>query len=199
MRRIALALAITLVAPVLFAQETYFPKGTLSSNARSDLFLAKWYSAQLKALDEPSFPELAKNSSLQAYRFTWLRTFHHPVAIRVEMKVDGTAVLSLKVASGAGGYEPGKLIQNTSRQLTRDEATKFLDKVEEANWWSLRAYEEDPPNVYHLDGSHWIIEGIKDGDYHVVDRWSPRKGSVRELGLIALEFAQMNVPNNELY
>lgn len=88
----------------LSAQETYFPKGVLSSDARGDLFRANWYSKHLKALEEPSLLGLAKNPSLQSYRFVWLRTFHHPVIVRLDIMADGTGDLTVKVASGAGGY-----------------------------------------------------------------------------------------------
>ena len=50
------------------------------------------------------------------------------------------------------------------------------------------------------DGSQWIIEGVKKGQYHVVDRWMPKDGMVRELGLLlALDFAKLNIPKNEIY
>ena len=50
------------------------------------------------------------------------------------------------------------------------------------------------------DGSQWIIEGIKKGKYHVVDRWSPAKGAVHDLGLaFALGLAQLRIPKDQLY
>jgi len=27
-----------------------------------------------------------------------------------------------------------------------------------------------------LDGVQWIIEGVKNGNYHIVDHWAPRAG-----------------------
>ena len=33
-----------------------------------------------------------------------------------------------------------------------------------------------------VDGAQWLVEGIKDGRYHLVDRWSPTDGPVRQSG-----------------
>ena len=50
------------------------------------------------------------------------------------------------------------------------------------------------------DGSQWVIEGVRAGRYHVVDRWTPSKGVVRELGLmLAFDLAKMDIPKNEIY
>ena len=32
-----------------------------------------------------------------------------------------------------------------------------------------------------LDGSQWILEGVRGGEYHVVDRWSPKDNSYSQL------------------
>jgi hypothetical protein len=38
-----------------------------------------------------------------------------------------------------------------------------------------------------MDGAEWIVEGVDDTGYHFVDRWSPRRGEVRETGLSLLK------------
>jgi hypothetical protein len=140
MRFEAFATAL-LAAAVLSAQDSYFPKAALDNNDRLDATRAHWYSCQLKALDEPSLLDAAKDPSLQAYRFIWLRTFHHPVAVRIEVMADGTAKLTAKVASGAGGYDPGKLVENSSRLLTQAQTDKFLRKVDRTEFWKLPGYD----------------------------------------------------------
>ena len=50
------------------------------------------------------------------------------------------------------------------------------------------------------DGSQWIIEGVRGGKYHVVDRWSPTSGAARELGnFLAFDLAKLSIPKNEIY
>jgi hypothetical protein len=179
------------------AQETYFPKKALGDDPWSDEFKAKWYSQQLAALEEPSLLASAKNPSSESYRFLWLRSFHHPVAIRFEMRADRIGVLTTKVASGAGGFKPRHLIENMSRPLTREQTQAFLGRLKKAGFWSLPS----PVNAQTgTDGSQLNIEGVKEGKYYVVDRWLPHEGAVRELGLyLAVGLAQMNFPRDELY
>ncbi len=51
-----------------------------------------------------------------------------------------------------------------------------------------------------VDGAQWIVEGIKDGRYKVVDRWSPEKGAVRALGLtMLLDLAKLKLQYREVY
>ncbi len=191
------AIVIVMIAAVtVFAQETYFPKGALSNNDRSDAFKATWYTSQLKALNEPSLSERARDSTLQTYRFTWLRSFHHPVAIRVEIRDDGTALIFAKVASGAGGYKPGSLTQNTSSPLTSEQVAGLVESIHKLGFWDIPSVEE---GVNGCDGAQWIIEGIKEGKYHLVDRWSPSKGPVHDLGFMFLRLARMNIAKNEIY
>ena len=73
---------------------------------------AEWLQTQLKDLNEDCLynKELKQNSII--YRFTWLRSFHHPIAIRIE-KTENEIMLYWKVGKGAGGYELGCSIEPT--------------------------------------------------------------------------------------
>ncbi len=188
------AIAITALSVQCRAQ--FFPKSSL--DVGGDDFKAKWYSMQLKALQEPSLFALSKDREAESYRFLWLRTFHHPVAVRLDrLQSDGSWVLVTKVASGAGGYSPGRLVTNTSRKLTAPEVQDFLSRIQKAQFWSAPNPVNDQTGT---DGSQWIIEGVKEGHYHVVDRWMPKHGPARDLGLfLAIDLAKLSIPANEIY
>jgi len=160
-------------------------------------FKNQWYSSQLQALKEPSLYSLRNNLSTESYRFLWLRTFHNPIAIRLDLRPDGTSDLIVKVASGAGGYNPGVLREQRAQLISKEQTAAFLKRISDLRFW-------DAPNPVKEeggeDGSQWIIEGLKAGRYHVVDRWSPSKGVVRELGMmLAFDFAKMDIPQREIY
>ena len=56
-----------------------------------DSFVNTWYSKHLFVMREPLiYGDKSKN---EVYRFTWLRTFHNPIAIRIEKMV--THILSI--------------------------------------------------------------------------------------------------------
>ena len=175
------------------AQVRYFPDGVWH---RAEGFTLKWYSGQLAALQEPSLWELSKTQQTQSYRFLWLRTFHHPVAIRVDVNADGTSQLTTKMASGAGGYAPGKLIKNSTVTLNKEQTDWFLGKIEQYKFWQLPSVQETMGN----DGAQWIVEGIKDRAYHVVDRWTPKDGDLRAIGLVFInDLAKLKIAPAELY
>lgn len=179
------------------AQVKYFPAGSLSSRGRIDQFVSEWYAKQLKALEEPSLWELSKTQKTQTYRFVWLRTFHHPVAIRIDMNPDGTSRLTTKMASGAGGYAPGELIQNDVATLTKERTDLFLRTIDTNNFWKLPSFDESRRG---FDGAQWIIEGVRDGTYRIVDRWCPNDGEVRTIGLLMIkDLAKLQIPSKEFY
>jgi len=180
------------------AQSSYFPRGVFSPDTRLDRFVSNWYSKNLTALKEPSLFALRKTQPHDSYRFVWLRTFHHPVAIRIDLKADGTGILTTKIANGAGGYNPGVLIVNKTRPLTSEEIHRVLGQVTESNFWSLSiTWTEDRRGE---DGSEWIVEGVKKNQYHLVSQWSPKTGPIHQIGLLfLLTLAQLDIPRKEFY
>lgn len=102
------------------------------------------------------------------FRFTWLRSFHKPVAIRIE-KQGNKYLLTWKVGNGSGGYAPGKLITSKEKNITRSEWDTFQDKLNAIHFWSIKTVDKNIGN----DGSEWILEGKTPKQYHVTDRWTP--------------------------
>lgn len=194
-----LALLFWLPAPAASAQGAYFPKNALSDDSWSDHFKAAWYSRVLTCLNEPSLLELGKERNREVYRFLWIRSFHRAVAVRFEVRTDQTGMLTTKVANGEGGFLQTitHLIEDVSRPLSREQTRAFLSELERTGFWSLHG---GPLDQVGADGAQWIIEGVRKGKYHVVDRWSPKTGPIRELGLMFLfGMAQMNIPGDQVY
>src|SRR5260370_1210391 len=77
-------------------------------------------------------------------------------------------------------------------------ADAFVDNSNANEFWTLRG--KDSSQARGPDGSEWVIEGIKDGHYHVANRWSPENGAVRSLGLaFVLDLANLKIPSKEIY
>jgi hypothetical protein len=169
------------------AQSRYFPPGSL---------VPDWYSKNLRALHEPSLWFVSKAQVAQSYRFLWLRTFHHPIAIRIEFNPDGTSRLSVKMTSGEAGYDPGHLTRDDTSALTKQQTDWFLGKIEENGFWRLPSGDNRIGN----DGAQWIIEGVRSRNYHMVDRWSPTDGPVRAIALLMLnDLARVKISAREMY
>ncbi|HEX6185153.1 MAG TPA: hypothetical protein VFZ44_14800 [Pyrinomonadaceae bacterium] len=174
---------------------SYFPQGAFSTNEWGDKFRADWYSEHLSAMKEKPF-YYPDNSEAESYRFLWLRSFHRPVAVRV-WSVGCERFVTLKEMSGAGGYEPGQLLVDRTRKLSQDEWDEFTRLLEQTCYWELPTTDERLGN----DGAHWILEGVRAGRYHVVDRWTPEGGSYREACLYALKLSGLSfsVSHEDVY
>ena len=191
-----LSLTMSLACRATATQTKYFPPHAFSPDQRLNEFVVGWYSRQLEALQEPSLLQQPTEST-QSYRFLWLRTFHHPVVVRVNIHKDGTGDLITKMGSGAGGYGPGTLTLNRTAPLDKARVDAFLELVVREDFWK----EPTSPNQQTgTDGSEWVIEGTRPGQYHVIDRWSPSRGVAYELGKkLAIDLAGLDIPAKEFY
>ena len=163
--------------------QAFFPTGVFAPDeVNEDSIRSQRYSEQLTALQEPSLFESKQDDTAQSYRFLWLRTFHHPVAVRVLIHADGSGTLVTKMGDGMGGYEPGNLIVDKTELLPADRVKKFSEELQHLGYWTLPGLPGRETTV-GTDGARWVIEGVRGGTYHLVDRWSPENGPVRELGL----------------
>jgi hypothetical protein len=179
--------------------QQYFPAGALSSNNKMDRIKAEWYSAELAALHEPSvWKSSSEQPQAEAYRFLWLRSFNAPICIRLTIKEDGTGSLTTKEGSVHGGTEFGKLTRVETRTVSKEQMKVFLDRVRTVKFWNIRS----PGNDFGgTDGSQWIIEGVRQGKYKLVDVWSaPTSDPIHALGaMLVFDLAQMRVPSELIY
>lgn len=149
-----------------------------------------WYPSRLQAMNEPSLWQASSNKDLHTYRFLWLRTFDAPIAIRIETNSLGAGLLFAKATDGKAGYLPGKLVTDDVQRLTADHIDGFLAKLDHVQFWQLPATDYSRQG---FDGADWVVEGVKDGRYHVVVRWSPGNAPFRELALHMVELSGLKV------
>jgi hypothetical protein len=180
--------------PSLDAGDYYFPRGSLdSSRPKIDSLLRDWYSKYLRAMQEQSL-SCGSRADEYTYRFLWLRSFHHPIAVRLE-KVGPQATLSAVELDDTGGHAPGKILRRTQRVLSSAEQSKFEAKLNEVGFWEMRRDQER----FGSDGAQWILEGVDHGQYQVVQRWSPGPGAFREVCVFLLDLAGLRIPPAEFY
>jgi hypothetical protein len=74
----------------------------------------------------------------------------------------------------------------------------FLKLLGQADFW--KAPTEEKSDAVGEDGAQWIVEGVKDGQYHVVDRWSPEEGPYRKAALfLAINIGGLNPRYRDVY
>jgi len=124
-------------------------------------------------MKEPSLWKLSqKDRSSTVYRFLWLPTFHRPVSVRLEKSSEG-AILRAVLLDGRGGYEPGKITLSKSTRLSDAQWENFQRLLDKVKLWEMPTKD---PELGGYDGDQLILEAVRAGGYHVVDRWSPDAG-----------------------
>lgn len=179
---------------LVFADGEYFPDSIFGTKTELPIRYARYArdsSDLLRAMKEPSLWQRRVNEKQHAYRFLWKRTFHNPIAIRLDVQEDESGILTIKVMSGAGGYDWGHLKMNESINVTKAQVNEFLKRIQDCKFWDLPTSEERRGG--RKDGATWIIEGIKNGKYHIVKRWCPKDSEFGKAALFLVEMAKLKV------
>jgi len=162
---------------------SYFPPSQFSD------IMTNWYSKTLAMMEESSLYE--QRSSDTIYRFTWLRTFHVPVVVRIELGANSE--LLLKYPTAVGGDNPRLVIAKEKQFLSGVELKKILPHLEMLSQCS------EPPADQGLDGAMWIFEYRSGAGYCAVDQWSPNSGGWFEAGVVLLELSGYKIEEGGYY
>jgi len=172
---------------------TYFPLPGLAGT----MFAGRGYiySRHLEAMNEPPLGTIDNED--EAYRFLWLRTFHNPVVIHI-WRTGDRHVMVVKRLNGRGGYDPGSFDLYWKLPLSENDWDAFIMHLEHSEFWLMPAPE---PGMMAMDGAQWVMEGYRDGRYHVVDRQSPAPSAYADAGLYLLRLSGLlaETPANEVY
>jgi len=188
------------------AKPTFFPESAFDSKDRKDDgFHQRWYFKHLAAMREPALYNSTRRQNEtrpEIYRFVWLRSFHHPISVRVEKGQGEKVRLVVKELDGKGGYATGVLTLDKTKTISDAEWSGSTKGVDECGFWKLPTveqhwYVEDGMTVGWAvtDGAQWILEGTKGNEYHVVDRQSPDDDNHRKAGkyrAACLQFLQLS-------
>jgi len=183
-------------------QSGYFPK-----EADMDRSMDQWYSQFLAQFQERPIKEY--DSHNRVYRFLWLRSFHHPICIRVFFNHSGDGgVISAKELDGGDVYGApiGQKIKDQQWSLSGPQAKALQKQIEAAGFWTLPVYDNGTAPLHAIrktgqgfpvcfDGAQWVLEGWQNGKYHMARRWSPADGPVRNLGVTLLKCVDLYPPS----
>lgn len=189
-------LSLALLAGYMSAEQ-FFPVGALSTDRKMDEIRSDWYSEELKALHEPSVWQVSHRSHDAVYRFLWLRAFHPPLCVRLDIG-DHTASITFKEGRFHGAGEPGKLLRTKTSLVPQSQVHAFLRDVAEDHFWTIPSPNSD---LGGADGSEWILEGAEHGTYKVLVAYvASGHNPVRLLGLkLLFDIARVRMPANSIY
>ena len=118
-----------------------------------------------------------------------MRSFNNPISIRVEIHDQNNAIIYIKETDRKGGSDPDKIKIDAIERISTNSIKQTKNKFTYFKFWALSVTEES----LGFDGAYWIVEGLSRGNYHIVERWSPKKGSIKEIGLHFLEISGLDV------
>lgn len=165
--------------------------GVVERQPVQDDFEADWFSGELADFGEPSLYR-RPTSTPRSIRFTWLRSFHDPVVIRVDAATDGRQKMTAKQHPAGMGFSgaTGARARETTRFLTPTEGAALQAMVDETGLFRSPA----SGCWCCLDGARWIVEGNDPQQgYRYRSRQSPEHGPERQLGLHLLALTGWNV------
>lgn len=156
-----------------------------------DAYYADWFGYHLRSARELSLSDrpAGRNDARLTLRFTWLRSFHSPVIVRVDEGANGEMKLTAKRLSGRGGYGPGGVADRRSRPLTEAEAQAVRDALRRTDVFDIMPLGCGDG----VDGAEWLLEARDAQRYHFARRWSPQGGPVREIGDLLLSLTGWNL------
>jgi hypothetical protein len=185
---------MTSVFPSAHAEEkqpSYFPPLAFHKIEKHDRFVQEWYQKNLLAMEEPAL--YPPKDAQEIYRFTWLRTFHAPMAFRVVVFADGAGELLVTRLNGKGGYEPGVVDLRKTIPLATGAIEILRETLRTTKFWDKPTTVEDEG----MDGAQWIIEANQGGRYKIVDRWSGEDAGVATFGQFLINMSGVEV--GEIY
>ncbi len=196
MRIIQFLLAALAALPVIFVAQSGdrpFPaRDSMTGAPPLDALRQKWYSKHLSVMGETTLPD----GPNEAYRFLWLCA--NPIIVRVTCDPRGCNLTARRL-DGRGGYEPGKVVEHRDRKLSEQEVTNVRLLLSKAQFWSRQPGDER----IGLDGAQWILEGRRDGSYHLWDVWSAERSGpyadFRELWLELIRLSGLMIRTGEVY
>jgi hypothetical protein len=166
MKTILLVSLLCCATTFALADGSYFPIKTKAGSEGLTAFESEWYGKSLERMKEPRLPALVKDVNADVYRMMILPTWGNSIVVRVQRHGDLYS-LSARRLDGQAGYDPGKLVEAKNIQLSADDSKTLGVLIQNLNFFQLST-END---IYVHDGDEWIIEGVSQGKYHVVQRW----------------------------
>ncbi len=189
LRLMTLAVATLGAAKSAPAQEPYFPDLIfLPRNKEVNSIIDDMTSVHLKAMKEPSLWKLSrKDKNAVDYRFLWLASREHPICIRLN-RTGQTFKLHISRHDGPPGTTAGRQNVDKDVKISAQQGKELFARLEKSTFWAAPVEVKENGGA---DGDRIMIEGVKDGKYHVISRAGSAAGeSYKGFCRSLLELAQ---------
>jgi hypothetical protein len=137
------------------------------------------YDKLLMRMNESQLSDFAKDLDAEVYRLMILPTWGNPIAIRVQRNADLYALASRRV-DGQAGYKVGSLVESKDVALSAEDSKALADLIQDLRFFQMSTID----SAHGVYGERWILEGVSQGKYHLILRWSPTFENPKKRGLV---------------
>jgi hypothetical protein len=148
---------------------------------KQDDLRTAWIWKYLRVMKEPELRRLAeKDRTATVYRFVWLPSFHDPISVRFVKSDRGVVLHALRLKLD-DEYQPVQIVSRKSVNLKKPHWERIANHLTRARFWDLSTHQREPFGGMTLDGHILVVEGVRDGKYHIVVRNNPLRGDFMDL------------------
>src|SRR5581483_11779323 len=122
------------------------------------------------------------------FRHRGCHTRRWSVAVSENQRHNRSAWCLLSLSLAPRDCNPRGEGRHLLHHITQSEWDEFVRQLGAICYWKLATKDDALGN----DGAEWILEGIRENRYHLVNRWSPESGGYREACLYLLKLSKFN-------
>jgi hypothetical protein len=154
------------------AGKEYFPKDR-----------ASYYTKYLLAMKEPSVQTPPEKGVDRVFRFTYLRSFHDPLVVRISEAGEAVTVRAVRLQMNQQ-YQPVKIVHDKTWKLDEESRKAVKTLPEQEDFWAALSDAEQSVAQGMMDGSTWVFEVHDKDGYRMIDIRSPDALAKLELGIL---------------
>jgi hypothetical protein len=167
---------------VIIPSELLFPQDTMGISQ----WCNEWFSEHLVALHETGLAYWAQDVEAdEVYRFSYLPSIGMDVTIRL-WREGNRYYGSVRRSMGSIGPLPGPPAYDVQWTATQEDWQALNSSIQAHHFWNSKSWDTVPDGYVVLDSVHWVVEGWRKKQYHVLFDQTPDEGAAREVGLLLL-------------
>jgi hypothetical protein len=146
----------------------------------------EWFSEHLVALHETSLAYWAQDVEAdEVYRFSYLPSIGLDVTIRL-WREGNQYFGNVRRSIGNIGPMPGPPAYDVQWKASLEDWQILNESIQGHRFWNSESWDTVPDGYVVLDSVHWVVEGWRKKQYHVLFDQTPDAGAAREVGLLLL-------------
>ena len=148
----------------------------------------RWYSSALYALqNKPLWPPAPPSETV--YRVLWMPSRFGDSSITLTVGPDGRGQIEFKSTD----RDRERVAVDTKHMATPEQIAELEAALSETHFWQMPT-DPPPTSILIEDGAVWVLEGVRDGKYHIVYETAPGQAARATAAMMLLKMAGQTPP-----